>query len=184
MGEPPRPRPRPGPGPRRRRRQGHGTGATTPRRVASDSDASSTVVVARRGARGPQQPAQHQRAPPAAATQVILPEGPSQTEINARNQVELHATTLKYIAMKKDSRPANIHDAYGPRQKEWREWCLRKRFADGELVTEGKLVAFLDQEVVGRVVRTQPRKDAPPEERARAVELATFSLYSAAIIDL
>jgi hypothetical protein len=38
----------------------------------------------------------------------------------------------------------NTRDAYGPRQKEWREWCLRKRFADGELVTEGKLVVFLD----------------------------------------
>ena len=45
-------------------------------------------------------------------------------------------------------------------------------------------MAFLDQEVVGRVVRTQPRKDAPPEERARSVGLATFSLYSAAIVDL
>jgi hypothetical protein len=70
-----------------------------------DSDASSTVVVARRSARGPRQPAHHDRAPPAAAAaaaQVIPPEGPSQTEINARNQVELHATTLKYIAMKKD----------------------------------------------------------------------------------
>jgi hypothetical protein len=60
--------------------------------------------------------------------------------------------------MKKDSRPPNTRDAYGPRQKEWREWCLRKRFADGELVTEAKMVAFLDQEVVGRVVRTQPKK--------------------------
>jgi hypothetical protein len=84
-----------------------------------------------------------QRPQPAAAAQVILPEGPSQTEINARNQVELHATTLKYITMKRDSRLANTHDAYGPRQKEWREWYLRKRFADGELITEGKMVAFL-----------------------------------------
>jgi hypothetical protein len=62
-------------------------------------------------------------------------EGPSQTEINACNQAELHATTLKYIAMKKDSQPPNTRDAYGPRQKEWRKWCLRKRFADGELAT-------------------------------------------------
>ena len=77
-----------------------------------------------------------------------------------------------------------MHDAYGPRQKEWREWCLRKRFADGELVTEGKMVAFLDQEVVGRVVRTQPKKDASLEERAREVGLDTFPLYSAAIVDL
>jgi hypothetical protein len=86
--------------------------------------------------------------------------------------------------MKKDSRPPNTRDAYGPRQKEWREWCLRKRFADGEIVTEAKMLAFLDQEVVGRVVRTQPKKDAPPEEQARQVGLATFSLYSAAIVDL
>jgi hypothetical protein len=34
------------------------------------------------------------------------------------------------------------------------------------------------------VVRTQLKKDAPPEERPRAVGLATFSLYTAAIIDL
>lgn len=86
--------------------------------------------------------------------------------------------------MEKDSRPPNTRDAYGPRQKQWREWCLRKRFADGELVTEAKMVAFLDQEVVGRVVRTQPKKDAPPEKRSRAVGLTTFSLYSAAIVDL
>jgi len=86
--------------------------------------------------------------------------------------------------MKKDSRSPNKRDAYGPRQKEWREWCLRKRFADGELVTEAKMVAFLDQEVVGRVVRTQVKKDASHEERSRAVGLATFSLYSAAIVDL
>jgi hypothetical protein len=78
-----------------------------------------------------------------------------------RRQVELHATTLKYNTMKKDSRPPNTRDAYEPRQREWRQWCGRKRFADGELVTEGKMVAFLDQEVVGRRVRTQPRRDAP-----------------------
>ena len=141
MTEPARPRPRP--------RQRH-AGTMTPRSVAGNSDASSTVGVARRTAPRPQRPAQ--------PAQVVLPRGPSQTEINARNQVELHATTLKYIAMKKDSRPPNTRDAYEPRQKEWREWCLRKRFADGELVTEAKMVAFLDQE--GR----RPRRADPAEE--------------------
>ena len=119
--------------------------------------------------------------------QVDPPEGPSQTEINARNQVELHATTLKYIAMKKYSRPPNTRDTYGPRQKEWGEWCRCKRFADGELVTEAKMVAFLDREVLSRVVRTQPKKGVSPaeeEEGPRPVGLATFSLYSAAIVDL
>jgi hypothetical protein len=82
--------------------------------VAGESDASSTVVVARLSARSPQQPATHHHQA-AAAAQVIPPEGPSQTEINSRNQVELHATTLKYITMKRDSRLANTHDAYRPR---------------------------------------------------------------------
>ena len=100
MNEPPRPR--------SRRRHG---GTTTPPSVAGDSDASPTVVIARRTTvPSPQHPAQ--------PAQVDLHEGSSQTEINARNQVELHATTLKYIAMKKDSRPPNTRDAYGPRQKE------------------------------------------------------------------
>jgi hypothetical protein len=117
----------------------------------------------------------------------LVEAAPSQTEINARNLVEIQATTLKYLAMKRQSRPPNTQDAYGPRQKEWREWCLRKRFADGELVTEGKMVAFLDQEVVGRQVRSHPRRDAPPAEEEGAppvVGLATFSLYSAALVDL
>jgi hypothetical protein len=68
-------------------------GTTTPPSVAADSDASSTIVIARRiTVSGPGHLAQ----PP----QVDLPEGLSQTEVNARNQVELHATTLRYIAMK------------------------------------------------------------------------------------
>ena len=112
-----------------------------------------------------------------------IEEALSQTEINARNQVELHATTLKYLAMKRDSRPPNTQDAYGPRQKEWREWCSRKRFADGELVTEGKMIAFLDQQVVGRQVRSRPPRGAPAAA-PRLVGLATFSLYSAALVDL
>jgi hypothetical protein len=100
MREPRRPRPRP----RRRRRH---ASTTTPPSVAADSDASSTVVIACRiTVSGPRHPAQ--------PAQVDPPESTSQTEINARNQVELHATTLKYIAMKKDSRPPNTRDAYGP----------------------------------------------------------------------
>ena len=199
MSEQPQPRPRRS---RRRRRHGTGTGAMTPRSVASDSDPSSTGPVASLAVPDLQHPSSPSTPPAAPAAPPVAPtapprppytpqparsvpdDGPSQTEINARNQVELHETTLKYIAMKRDSRPLNTQDAYGPRQKEWREWCLRKRFADGELVTEGKMVAFLDQEVVGRVVRTQPRKDPPPEERLRPVGLATFSLYTAAIVDL
>jgi hypothetical protein len=48
------------------------------------------------------------------------------------------------------------------------------------------MVGFLDQEVVGRGVRTQPKKGVSPdeEEGPRPVGLATFSLYSAAIVDL
>ena len=199
MSEQPQPRPRRS---RRRRRHGAGTGAMTPRNVASDSDPSSTDPVASLAVPGLQHHSSPSTPPAAPAAPPVAPAAPppppyapqparsvpddglSQTEINARNQVELHETTLKYIAMKRDSRPLNTRDAYGPRQKEWRAWCLRKRFADGELVTEGKMVAFLDQEVVGRVVRTQPRKDAPPEERSRPVGLATFLFYTAAIVDL
>ena len=66
-----------------------------------DSDVSSTIVIARRitvsGLWHPAQPAQ-----------VDPPESLSQTEINARNQIELHATTLRYIAMKKDPTAVSI----------------------------------------------------------------------------
>ena len=180
---------------------GAGAGIMTPRSVASDSDPSSTGPVASLAApdlqhpSSPSMPHAAPAAPPVAPAAPLLlaapyapqpvrsvpDDGPSQTEINARNQVELHETTLKYIAMKRDSQPLNTRDAFGPRQKEWRAWCLRKRFADGELVTEGKMVAFLDQEVVGRVVRTQPRKDGSgrgrsslPPFRSTQPPLSTF----------
>jgi len=115
---------------------------------------------------------------------------PTQTEVNALNQVELHATKLKYITMRKEFRPANTQDAYSPRQKEWREWCARKRYADGEIVTEGKMMTFLDQEVIGRAVRTKVKKkghpviNEPEEAEVKQVGLASFKLYTAAIVDL
>jgi len=46
------------------------------------------------------------------------------------------------------------------------------------------MVAFLDQEVVGRQVRSQRRRSAPPVEGPSLVGLATFSVYTAALVDL
>jgi len=87
--------------------------------VTNDSDTSSTIVVASDPSlltvATALPPVVRVPPPPTATIAAPAYQPPSQTEINARNQVELHATTLKYIAMKRDSRPPNTQDAYGPR---------------------------------------------------------------------
>ena len=68
--------------PRRCGRGRHADTTTPPSVAAGDSDALSTVAIARHTtAPGPQHAAQ--------PAQLDPPESPSQTEINARNQVEL-----------------------------------------------------------------------------------------------
>jgi len=44
------------------------------------------------------------------------------------------------------------------RQKEWERWRKKLRCLDGSLVTEGKLVTFLDKEVIHRELRRRKRQ--------------------------
>jgi hypothetical protein len=39
---------------------------------------------------------------------------------------------------------------YDPKIKEWKAWCIKSQFDDGDSVSEGKLVLFLTSEVIPR----------------------------------
>ncbi len=47
--------------------------------------------------------------------------------------------------------------AYQPKQAEFQQFCRRKRYQDGDTVTEDKLLLFLVEEVSKRPLRPQPR---------------------------
>lgn len=91
------------------------------------------------------------------------------------------------------SRPEATTRAYAGKQEEFRRWATQTRkFDDGETVTEGKVLLFLEEEVIGRQVRsTRKRKrndnshgNDAPEEQQRTIGLASLEAYAAAMVDL
>jgi hypothetical protein len=69
-------------------------------------------------------------------------------------QSQFKAQTARLRDIQRAQRPKNTQRAYGPRQKEWRDWCAGLAGnTDGAWVTEDKLCLFLEQEVVNRESR-------------------------------
>ncbi|CCE31025.1 uncharacterized protein CPUR_04876 [Claviceps purpurea 20.1] len=56
------------------------------------------------------------------------------------------------------NRPKNTSRNYDPIAKEWREWCSRHHYEDGDLVHERKLVRFMTEEVINRPLRKPKKK--------------------------
>jgi hypothetical protein len=63
----------------------------------------------------------------------------------AKQRVALHA---------RQARPKNTTKSYNKAQKEWIEFCKEHGFADGEMVTEEKLVYFLEKTVLKRPIQS------------------------------
>src|SRR5213078_1068997 len=69
-------------------------------------------------------------------------------------QSRFKAQTARLRDIQRAQRPKNTQRAYGPKQKEWRDWCARSAGnIDGAWVTEDKLCLFLEQEVINRESR-------------------------------
>ncbi|KAK4239207.1 hypothetical protein C8A03DRAFT_14388, partial [Achaetomium macrosporum] len=76
------------------------------------------------------------------------------------NNAELRANSQNVLSLIRAARPKNTTSAYEPKQKEFRQFCQRKQYQDGETVTEEKLLLFLVEEVVDRPLRLRSRKAA------------------------
>ena len=69
-------------------------------------------------------------------------------------QSRFKAQTARLRDIQRAQRPKNTQRAYGPKQKEWRDWCAGLAGnTDGAWITEDKLCLFLEQEVVNRESR-------------------------------
>ncbi|EAQ83148.1 hypothetical protein CHGG_10966 [Chaetomium globosum CBS 148.51] len=82
-------------------------------------------------------------------------------------------------------RPKNTSLAYEPKQREFRDFCYRKQYYDGDTVTEDKLLLFLVEDVANRPLKTKSTKadsDIPLENTRLAWR--SVRSYATAITDL
>lgn len=118
------------------------------------------------------------------AARSIAP-GPAQrVGLNDRND-ELRTNAQNIPYMTQESRPKNTLAAYEPKQKEFKDFCLRKQYDDVDTVTEDKLLLFLVEEVADRPLRAKSRNAAKdgPQVTTRLAWRSVRS-YITAITDL
>ena len=77
-----------------------------------------------------------------------------QSDLDIQIQRSIHATNERA----KQSRPKNTKIQYEPKKKEFIAWTQQKGFQDLATVTGGKLVLFLNEQVVGRKVKSGKNK--------------------------
>ncbi|KAK9364302.1 hypothetical protein V1509DRAFT_636776, partial [Lipomyces kononenkoae] len=69
-------------------------------------------------------------------------------EMALQNEIFLHNTQMQAVRQKYALRPRGTSQAYDPIQSRFTEWCDERQFVDGQLVTESKLIAFLQTELI------------------------------------
>ncbi|OAD65334.1 hypothetical protein PHYBLDRAFT_70998 [Phycomyces blakesleeanus NRRL 1555(-)] len=69
----------------------------------------------------------------------------------------MYSSNQLVLAQNLDQRPTNMTKAYLAKQEEWRQWCLKKEFGDGELVNDQKLSFFMMDHVMNRGHRKESR---------------------------
>ena len=106
-------------------------------------------------------------------------------ELHIRNNAELRANSKMVRSVIHSNRPKNTAASYDPKQREFRAFCRRKQYQDGDTVTEDKLLLFLVEEVSDRPLRGKSRK-AAAEVSPNKTRFAWKSVrsYVSAITDL
>ena len=96
------------------------------------------------------------------------------------NQQACRDAITKVIAGHNAVRPANTVKMYANRQREFCEWCAQRRFADGELVREDKLVLFLSDHVIPR----GNKRVKLPNGEPKPLSLEGVEAYTKAVVAL
>lgn len=101
------------------------------------------------------------------------------------NNAELRANALSILNTIRGARPQNTALSYDSKQEEFRQFCLKKQYHDGDTVTEDKLLLFLVEEVVHRPLRVRSKKAAAevPLEETR-LSWRSVRSYITAVTDL
>ncbi|EDN11037.1 predicted protein [Histoplasma mississippiense (nom. inval.)] len=114
------------------------------------------------------------------------------TEVERQLQIskDLFSYGEKALALALQNRPKNTNKQYLPKQREGRDFCKETGFEDGEMVTERKLVWFLEEKVLCRPLQgsvyksKRARTDRDGNTVLQTVGKSTVKLYVAAVVDL
>jgi hypothetical protein len=80
-------------------------------------------------------------------------------EAATANATELQQAVLSVMTRHAASRSANTIKQYKRKQNDFTEWCATKKFVDGSLVYESKLVDYLDNYVIPRGNKRKKAED-------------------------
>ena len=75
-----------------------------------------------------------------------------------------NANAAKILEITLNIRAKNTAKNYKSKQKEFSDWALNCGYADGDTVTEAKLLSFLQENVVNRPLRKKGRKALAADE--------------------
>ncbi len=112
------------------------------------------------------------------------------TEHYAALDAELFAYGARALTQAREGRPKNTNKAYTPKQTEFREFCVEKGFEDGEIVSENKVIWFLNERVLNREIRgsrykrRKQRKTADGKLIQQTLGISAIKSYIASIVDL
>ncbi|KAG6089519.1 hypothetical protein E4U15_002551 [Claviceps sp. LM218 group G6] len=81
-----------------------------------------------------------------------------QLERNLNNDTADFRAHQAALNLTQTNRPKNTSRNYDSIAKEWRKWCSRYHYEDGDLVHERKLVRFTTEEIINRLLRKQKKK--------------------------
>uniref|UniRef100_A0A093XJK8 High-osmolarity-induced transcription protein 1 n=1 Tax=Talaromyces marneffei PM1 TaxID=1077442 RepID=A0A093XJK8_TALMA len=112
----------------------------------------------------------------------------AQNQKHLRNHARLETRTIELAHQFQRQRAERTNKSYDKPQEEYREWCHEHGFADGESVTEKKLLLFLDECVVNRPIRHSRYKKARTDEQGDPViqklGYPSIKRYTASLVDL
>lgn len=82
-----------------------------------------------------------------------------QMQIDTQNQADIAAATYRARKTQHEHRPKGYKNAYISKQKLWNTWCTGRQFKDGNTVTDGKLLLYLEEEVISKGNRRKGKNE-------------------------
>ncbi|CAD6939565.1 unnamed protein product, partial [Tilletia caries] len=91
----------------------------------------------------------------------------SLTTAAVRNANDVQAAVNAAVVLGVEARPKGTSKTYEPRQQRWKEFCERRQFADGLVESEGKVLLWLQEDIVPTGNKNKAKRKIPAEEVAK-----------------
>ncbi|CAD7062031.1 unnamed protein product, partial [Tilletia caries] len=113
--------------------------------------------------------------------------GPATVYIVVQNATDL-AGAVNTAVQKKIERPKGTSSSYDPKQTKWASFCAMRKFDDGTIVSEAKLLLWLQAVIVptGNSKKKERKDEADGTAPAKNASLAasTIETYVSGVLDL